>query len=49
MDGLYVTIPQEEYDQLLEDQAFLYALEAAGVDNWDGYAVAHEIYEEEGE
>ncbi|MCU7556582.1 hypothetical protein [Macrococcus capreoli] len=46
MDGLYVTIPQVEYDQLLEDQAFLYALETAGVDNWNGYAMTHEIYEE---
>lgn len=49
MDGLYVTIPQEEYDRLVEDQAFLWALEAAGVDNWDGYGVAREIYKEEDE
>lgn len=37
-----VTISQEEYDQLLADQAKLHALEAMGVDNWSGYADAME-------
>lgn len=41
-----VTIPKNEYIQLLEDQAFLNALQAAGVDNWDGYYCAIEILEE---
>lgn len=29
-----------EYRQLKEDSDFLAALEAAGVDNWEGYSVA---------
>lgn len=37
-----VTIPKEEYGELLEDQRFLQALEAAGVDNWVGYDIAKE-------
>ena len=32
-----VTISREEYDSLLEDAAELRRLEAAGVDNWEGY------------
>lgn len=41
----------EELEQILadheEDVAFLYALETAGVDNWDGYELACKIYSEE--
>lgn len=32
-----ITISQQEYDALIEDQKILRALEAAGVDNWEGY------------
>lgn len=32
-----VTITRKEYDQLLADSAELARLEAAGVDNWEGY------------
>lgn len=35
-----VTITKKEYDELVEDSKFLMALEAAGVDNWEGYGVA---------
>jgi hypothetical protein len=35
--------------ELEERSNFLYALEAAGVDNWDGYSYAHEIIEAEKE
>lgn len=35
-----VNIPRREYEQLLADQRKLKALEAAGVDNWPGYAAA---------
>lgn len=35
-----VTITKAKYDQLLEDSEFLAALEAAGVDNWEGYEFA---------
>jgi len=32
-----ITITRAEYTQLLADQRLLRALQAAGVDNWDGY------------
>ena len=32
-----ITITRAEYDQLLSDQRLLHALQAAGVDNWNGY------------
>lgn len=40
-------ITQELYENLLADQKKLRALEAAGVDNWDGYEYALELLEEE--
>ena len=40
-----VTISQKEYDSLLEARAMLSALEAAGVDNWEGYEGAQESLE----
>jgi hypothetical protein len=39
-----ITIKQSEYEALTESQKFLNALEAAGVDNWDGYSYAVEIF-----
>lgn len=39
-----VTITQKEYDDLLEDSLWLTALECAGVDNWDGWEEAQELY-----
>jgi hypothetical protein len=42
----YTTISNEEYENLLEDSLWLSALEAAGVDNWQGYESAREIYQE---
>lgn len=41
-----VEITQREYTQLLEDSAWLCALENAGVDNWDGIDFARELYNE---
>ncbi|MDW0361010.1 hypothetical protein Q8G38_16975 [Halomonas venusta] len=35
-----VTISRKEYDRLLEAEAMLLALQAAGVDNWSGYSAA---------
>ena len=32
-----VVVARAEYNRLLEDQKMLRALEAAGVDNWEGY------------
>lgn len=39
-----VNIPRSEYEELLESRAWLEALEAAGVDNWDGFDYAQETY-----
>jgi len=44
--GEQVIILQSEYDQLKEDVKFMRALEAAGVDNWDGYSYALELLRE---
>lgn len=41
-----ITITQAEYDRLLRDSAFLSCLEAYGVDNWDGYGLAQESFDE---
>lgn len=41
-----VTIPQEEYEELLNNDLWVRALEEAGVDNWEGYDEAREIYRE---
>lgn len=38
-----VEITKEEYEELLNASTFLRALEAAGVDGWDGYDIAQEI------
>jgi hypothetical protein len=39
-----VTISKDEYDRLLDADQLLDALYAAGVDNWDGWDYALEIY-----
>ena len=44
--NLEVTISKQRLDKLKADEAKLYALEAAGVDNWDGYSYAMEILDE---
>lgn len=41
-----VTIPKEEYEELLESQQWLDCLENAGVDNWDGLSYAIELSQE---
>ena len=40
-----VSISKDEYDELKSDSAFLAALMAAGVDNWEGYEIAQESVE----
>ena len=42
-----VTITKQEYESLLQDRKWLEALEGAGVDNWEGYDYAREIYNED--
>ena len=41
-----VTITREEYIELLDCKERLECLEAAGVDNWEGYDYAMEMYSE---
>jgi hypothetical protein len=41
-----VTITKEKYDSLVLDSLWLGALEAAGVDNWEGYDFAHDHYKD---
>lgn len=40
-------ITQEEFNRLSKAAEMLYALEAAGVDNWGGYSVAMESLAEQ--
>ena len=40
-----VTISVEEYEELIDDAEFLRALRMAGIDNWDGYDEAINIYQ----
>ena len=42
-----VTISRKEYDQLQKDADMLNALEACGVDNWEGYSEAHAYLREQ--
>lgn len=42
-----ITISRKEYDGLKEDEHRLECLEAAGVDNWEGYDVACRMMNEE--
>ncbi|WP_189553047.1 hypothetical protein [Mesorhizobium sp. M8A.F.Ca.ET.021.01.1.1] len=44
-----VTITVEEYKRLIQCERWVSALEAAGVDSWDGISHAHEILEEDDE
>jgi len=41
-----VNIPRGEYEELLERSAWLSALEAAGVNEWEGWDEALGIYDE---
>lgn len=42
-----IEIDREEYEELLAIQKFMRALEAAGVDNWEGYEIAQDMMENE--
>jgi hypothetical protein len=43
MERETITIPKKEYEEMVRDQEFLRALEAAGINNWEGYGVAQDI------
>lgn len=38
-----IVITKDEYERLKEESDFLSCLEAAGVDNWEGYSVAIQL------
>jgi len=42
-----VTIPEEDYEELLRESALLTALIKAGVEEWEGYEIAREYLEED--
>lgn len=44
-----VTLSMDEYFELVECKRFLECLGAAGVDNWDGYEEAIDMFEQEGD
>ena len=44
-----ITIPRHIFNQMERDQKELRALEAAGVDNWEGYMYAMDILREDEE
>lgn len=46
MSDEMVTLPLESYESLCKDSRKLTALEAAGVDNWEGYDNAMNILHE---
>lgn len=41
-----VELTKEAYDELVADQEFLNCLRACGVDNWEGYDLAAEMFQE---
>jgi len=41
-----IEIEEEEYLALKRDQIWLICLEGAGVDNWEGYEYAQEMFED---
>jgi hypothetical protein len=47
METQYI-LTESELLEILEDRCTLAALEAAGVDNWEGYDFAFEDFEEDG-
>lgn len=42
-----ITITQDRYKELLYCEKWMTALEAAGVDNWEGISYAHDLLEED--
>ena len=42
-----ITILKDEYEELLEECRLLDCLRMAGVDNWEGFEYAIELFQEE--
>lgn len=47
-DG-YIAVSPDEWESIQDSLNWLWALEAAGVDNWGGIGYAHELYNEAGQ
>jgi hypothetical protein len=47
MSAYTIEIEMDEYNELVADQKFLRCLEAAGVNDWDGFEVAQEMFQEQ--
>lgn len=43
-DDYDLVITVAEYNRLMEVDRFMNALESAGVDNWEGYEIACQLY-----
>ena len=43
---MMVVIPREEYNKLLEESLMLAALQATGVNNWEGYGESQKLYKQ---
>lgn len=41
-----ITISKKFFEKLVEDSDFLDCLQACGVDNWEGYSLARQMYNE---
>jgi hypothetical protein len=46
MEPKTITITVDEFEDLENDSLFLNCLKECGVDNWNGYADAWELYQE---
>jgi hypothetical protein len=44
VDDTQIVIDKSEYRMLIDSDKFLSALESAGVDNWEGYSIAVQLY-----
>ncbi len=41
-----ITIDEDDYEELVERSEWLECLENAGVDNWEGYNYARDLWQE---
>lgn len=46
IDDNQIVLSMDDYNELVDDQNFLQCLQGAGVDNWDGYSYAQEMFDE---
>ncbi len=44
VDDTQMVVDKSEWKMLVDSDKFLGALESAGVDNWEGYSIAVQLY-----